>query len=141
MDTAQLELSDQVDAATQRLLDDARTLSEDDLRAPSLLPGWTRGLCIVDDIAFVGTSRIITRFAAYAPGLNASDSRCAVHAVCCKTGKLQGSLEWPAGNQIFAIDWIASDVSTGFPFDARSRKRKRELAFFYTYAAQENGKK
>jgi maleylpyruvate isomerase len=36
-------LSDQVDAATQRLLDDARTLSEDDLRAPSLLPGWTRG--------------------------------------------------------------------------------------------------
>jgi maleylpyruvate isomerase len=43
VDTAQLELSDQVDAATQRLLDDARTLSEDDLRAPSLLPGWTRG--------------------------------------------------------------------------------------------------
>jgi maleylpyruvate isomerase len=42
MDTAQRELSDQVDAATQRLLDDARTLSEADLRAPSLLPGWTR---------------------------------------------------------------------------------------------------
>ena len=43
MDTAQRELSDQVDAATQRLLDDARTLSEAELRAPSLLPGWTRG--------------------------------------------------------------------------------------------------
>ena len=42
MDTAQRELSDQVDAATQRLLDNARTLSEADLRAPSLLPGWTR---------------------------------------------------------------------------------------------------
>ena len=42
MDTAQRELSDQVDAATQRLLDDARTLSEADLWAPSLLPGWTR---------------------------------------------------------------------------------------------------
>src|ERR1700755_1083761 len=42
MDTAQRELSDQVDAAMQRLLDDARTLSEADLRAPSLLPGWTR---------------------------------------------------------------------------------------------------
>jgi uncharacterized protein (TIGR03032 family) len=98
------------------------------------LPGWTRGLCIVDDIAFVGTSRIVPRFEAYAPGLNAPDSRCAVHAVCCKTGKLLGSLEWPAGNQIFAIDWIGSDVSTGFPFDARSRKRKQEIAFFYTYA-------
>ena len=43
MDAALLELSDQVDAATQRLLDDARTLSEADVRAPSLLPGWTRG--------------------------------------------------------------------------------------------------
>src|ERR1700730_12123327 len=42
MDAAQRELSDQVDVATQRLLDDARTLSEADLRAASLLPGWTR---------------------------------------------------------------------------------------------------
>jgi maleylpyruvate isomerase len=42
MDAAQRELSDLIDGATQRLLDDARTLSEADLRAPSLLPGWTR---------------------------------------------------------------------------------------------------
>src|SRR6201996_763198 len=35
-------LSGEVDLATQRLLDDARTLTEDDLRAPSRLPGWTR---------------------------------------------------------------------------------------------------
>jgi maleylpyruvate isomerase len=42
VDAAQRELSDQVDGATQRLLDDARTLSEADLRAASLLPGWTR---------------------------------------------------------------------------------------------------
>jgi maleylpyruvate isomerase len=42
VDAAQRELSGQVDGATQRLLDDARTLSEADLRAASLLPGWTR---------------------------------------------------------------------------------------------------
>jgi maleylpyruvate isomerase len=42
MDAARRELSDQIDFATQRLLDDARTLPEADLRAPSLLPGWTR---------------------------------------------------------------------------------------------------
>ncbi len=42
MDAAQHELNDQIDQATQRLLDDARTLREADLRAPSLLPGWTR---------------------------------------------------------------------------------------------------
>ena len=52
------------------------------------LPGWTRGLCIVNDIAFVGTSRIIPRYAKYAPGLAGADSRCAVHAICCKSGKL-----------------------------------------------------
>jgi maleylpyruvate isomerase len=42
MDAAQRELNDQIDHATQRLLDDARTIPEAELRAPSLLPGWTR---------------------------------------------------------------------------------------------------
>jgi maleylpyruvate isomerase len=42
MDSAQRELSDQIDQATQRLLDRARIITEPDLRAPSLLPGWTR---------------------------------------------------------------------------------------------------
>ena len=42
MDATQRELSDLIDAATQRLLDDARTLSEAGLRVPSQLPGWTR---------------------------------------------------------------------------------------------------
>ena len=42
MDAAQHELSDQIDQATQRLLGTARILTEPDLRAASLLPGWTR---------------------------------------------------------------------------------------------------
>jgi len=42
MDAAQRELSDQIDQATQRLLGTARIVTEPDLRAPSLLPGWTR---------------------------------------------------------------------------------------------------
>lgn len=42
MDAAQRELSDQIDQATQRLLDDARIIPEAELRVPSLLPGWTR---------------------------------------------------------------------------------------------------
>jgi maleylpyruvate isomerase len=42
MDAVQRELSDQIDQATQRLLDIARVITEPDLRAPSLLPGWTR---------------------------------------------------------------------------------------------------
>jgi maleylpyruvate isomerase len=42
MDAAQRQLSDQIDQATQRLLDAARIMAEPDLRGPSLLPRWTR---------------------------------------------------------------------------------------------------
>jgi maleylpyruvate isomerase len=42
MDAAYRQLNEQIDQATQRLLDVARVLTEPDLRAPSLLPGWTR---------------------------------------------------------------------------------------------------
>jgi maleylpyruvate isomerase len=40
---AQRELSGTLDTATQRVIDEARLLSGSDLRAPSLLPGWSRG--------------------------------------------------------------------------------------------------
>lgn len=42
MEAALRQLNDQLDQATQRLLDDARILPDADLRAPSLLPGWSR---------------------------------------------------------------------------------------------------
>src|ERR1700721_3490506 len=42
MDAVHRQLLDQIDQATQRLLDVARVITEPDLRAPSLLPGWTR---------------------------------------------------------------------------------------------------
>jgi uncharacterized protein (TIGR03032 family) len=97
------------------------------------LPGWTRGLCIIKDVAFAGTSRVIPRYARYAPGLATADSRCAIHAVSCNSGELLGSLEWPSGNQIFAVDWIDDQATSGFPFSVSSRKRSQELALFYTY--------
>ena len=42
MEAARRRLSGELDTATQRLLDEARLLSAADLRAPSLLPGWSR---------------------------------------------------------------------------------------------------
>jgi maleylpyruvate isomerase len=42
MDAGQLQLSNEIDQATQRLLDAARVIAEPDLRSPSLLPGWSR---------------------------------------------------------------------------------------------------
>lgn len=43
MGVDQAELARDVDAATRRLLDTVARLDDDDVRAPSLLPGWTRG--------------------------------------------------------------------------------------------------
>jgi len=99
----------------------------------SRLPGWTRGLCLTDGIAFTGTSRVIPRFSKYAPGLDQDRSCCGVHALCLKTGRVLASIEWPTANQIFAIDWISSSASLGFLFEAHKRRTEHELAFFYRY--------
>jgi maleylpyruvate isomerase len=42
VDSAQRQLHDELDTATQRLIDEARIMTGSDLRAPSLLPGWSR---------------------------------------------------------------------------------------------------
>ena len=97
------------------------------------LPGWTRGLCFHDGVAFVGTSRILPRFRHFAPGVDADRAVCAVHAVDLKRGAVLGSLEWPAGNQIFALEWVPTSFSRGFPFRAGSRAPERERVLFYAF--------
>ena len=42
MDAAQRQVLDELDTATQRLIDEARIMTESDLRAPSLLRDWSR---------------------------------------------------------------------------------------------------
>ncbi|HEX4061811.1 MAG TPA: maleylpyruvate isomerase family mycothiol-dependent enzyme [Streptosporangiaceae bacterium] len=42
MDTSQRDLSEALDEATQRVIDEVRLLSDSDVRAASLLPGWSR---------------------------------------------------------------------------------------------------
>ena len=78
------------------------------------LPGWTRGMCLIDRYAIVGTSRVIPRFSQYAPGLDVTTSVCGLHAVDMATGRVEASLCWPAGNRIFAVDWIPAPMATGF---------------------------
>ena len=106
------------------------------LEVVNRLPGWTRGLCLTGNVGFVATSRVIPKYARYAPGLEVANSRCAVHAVSLSTGRILGSLEWPHGNQVFALDWIASAGSQGFFFEAGARRQKKDVAFFYTYLAE-----
>ena len=70
------------------------------------MPGWTRGLGIVGEVAFVATSRVIARFSQYAPGLRVEEARCGIHAIDLGSGAVLGSLFWPRGDQIFAIELV-----------------------------------
>lgn len=107
--------------------------------APMLrLPGWTRGLHFVKGIAFVGTSRVIPRFSRYAPGLDVGRSECGIHAVDVKSGRLLGSLIWPSGNQIFAIESAPGKETSGFPFTQRSSSKDQALRdLFFKGCAEE----
>ncbi len=102
------------------------------------LPGWTRGLCFHGDVAFVGTSRVIPRFRCYAPGLDVDTSLCGVHAVEISTGKVLGSVTWPCGNQIFAIDWLRRDETRGFPWTISRRQPARIKRLFYAFSTAMN---
>jgi uncharacterized protein (TIGR03032 family) len=99
------------------------------------LPGWTRGLSFTDDVAFVGTSRVIPRFQHYAPGLTQGANVCGVHAVSLDSGRILGSCVWPRGDQIFAVDWIPNTISEGFPF-APGVTARDSRAFFYSFTSE-----
>lgn len=104
------------------------------LRVVRRFDGWTRGLAFAGGVAFVGTSRVIPRFSSYAPGVDLAKSRCAVHALDTVSGESLGSLGWPTGNQIFAIDWSLRDVVSGFPFGLRRRgDAQAAKQLFYSY--------
>lgn len=100
------------------------------------LPGWTRGLHQAGPVAFVGTSQVLPRFRHYAPGLELATSVCGLHAVDIQRGTCLGSLTWPMGNQIFAIESVPNDWQTGFLWKAgrqRSGDPARITKFFFAY--------
>jgi uncharacterized protein (TIGR03032 family) len=89
------------------------------------LPGWTRGLYFHGEWAFVGTSRVLPKYAHYAPGLDPAKCRAAVHAIDLKAGRVRGSVTWPLGNQLFAIEGVGRELTVGFPFAAPTGRRAR----------------
>ena len=75
---------------------------------------------------------MLPRFRQYAPGLDLDESVCGVHAVDIRTGKVLGSLTWPYGNQLFAVEWLPYALATGFPFAPR-RAPARARHLFYAF--------
>jgi uncharacterized protein (TIGR03032 family) len=98
------------------------------------LPGWTRGLGFAGRIAFVGTSRILPRFTAYAPGLDPSRSVCGIHAVDTRSGVVVGSIVWPNGDQIFAVEPIPAALASALPFRSGiDRRGAASSRLFYAF--------
>jgi uncharacterized protein (TIGR03032 family) len=95
------------------------------------LDGWTRGLFFHRNLAFVGTSRVLPRYRHYAPGLDPDRCQTGVHVLNLSTGRTLGSLLWPMGNQIFAIEGIKNRQTPGFPFVQGAKPApKSRLQFF-----------
>jgi uncharacterized protein (TIGR03032 family) len=91
---------------------------EDEKSVPvARLSGWTRGLAFHENIAFVGISRVIPRFTQYAPGIDLEHSQCGIVAVDTESGQELGCLLWPYGNQVFAIELIPRELTSGLPCD------------------------
>jgi uncharacterized protein (TIGR03032 family) len=88
------------------------------------LPGWTRGLLFHTHYVLVGTSRVLPRYRHYAPGLDPDRCCAGVHILDLRSGKTLGSMLWPHGNQLFAIEALPRSMAIGFPFRVgRSAKR------------------
>jgi uncharacterized protein (TIGR03032 family) len=104
------------------------------------LAGWTRGLSVTGDVAFAGTSRVIPRYRAYAPGVEPARSECGIHALDLRTGRVLGSLVWPLGNQIFAIEVVRGFDTAGWPFTARPGARRQLERFFFAARPQQPGR-
>jgi uncharacterized protein (TIGR03032 family) len=86
--------------------------------------GWTRGLCFVDNVLFVGVSRVLPRFKHYAPGIKSKTQVCSIVAIDLISKKKIGEIKFPFGNQIFAIDYFKSNKCKGFPFNTLKKTKK-----------------
>jgi uncharacterized protein (TIGR03032 family) len=98
------------------------------------LQGWTRGLFIKENIAFVGTSHILSRYKSYAPGVDYNKTNCGISAIDLKTSQIIASMIWPYGNQIFSIEGIPYHIANGFPFYMKPRQNKNfSFHVFYQF--------
>ena len=59
---------------------------------------------------------VLPRYRHYAPGLDPAYCETGVHALDLATGRVLGSLLWPLGNQLFAIEGVDRTLTAGFPF-------------------------
>ena len=97
------------------------------------LPGWTRGLCFVGDYAFVGFSVVLKKFEHYAPGIDYDKASCGIAIINTKTGKIEGEIEFPYGNQIFQVESISKEKCEGFQYSGMQTDTQKHISQHYRY--------
>lgn len=97
------------------------------------LPGWTRGLHFVENYAFVGTSRILPRYEHYAPGLDSKKSISAIFIIDMDKMEIVGRMNFPNGNQIFGIESMSKNITSGFFNPNIINKPKTLKSIFYKF--------
>jgi len=94
-------------------------------------PGWTRGLCFIENIAFIGVSNVLPKFKQYAPGIKNDKQICSIFAFDIEKNKIVGEISFPFGNQIFGIEYMKSDDCNGFLYKNLNTDKKNKKAFYY----------
>jgi hypothetical protein len=82
---------------------------------------------------FVGVSHVLERFRMYAPGIQSKSQMSGIFVFDLKTMKQVGKIEFSAGNQIFSIDSISSDICSGFLYSKNLQSTKKEISTNYKY--------
>src|SRR5207245_6254260 len=71
------------------------------------------------------------------PGLDPDRCACGVHALDAKTGRTLGSLVWPTGNQVFAVEAVPSAWTAGLPIVLGRRRSEWERGLFYGFVTEQ----
>ncbi len=97
------------------------------------VPGFTRGLAFHGGYGFVGLSKVIPKYEAYAPGIVADDSACGVVAFEAATGKEVGRLVWPEGYQVFDVQLLAGIAKPFLPPPSDQQEDNKAFLMHYGY--------
>lgn len=82
-------------------------------------PGFTRGMVFDGDLVYVGLSKVIKQYEAYAPGLEPAKTRCGVWVFNWRTGETLATLAWPDGYQIYDVQLVKGVKNPRMPLAIR----------------------
>lgn len=94
-------------------------------------PGFTRGLAFAGNYGFVGLSKVIDKYEAYAPGVKPTTSECGVICFDIHTGVIVATLSWENGYQIYDVQILPDMKKPKLPLSYDQDLGFNELLRFF----------